>query len=623
MSEISFPVKDLERRKTQTTLAVLGLTFSIGATVFLVLFGSNLGFEIDFIAKGGRLTSGFYNIFFQFVLTVIILNLLIGPVVTSFLAHLTMSERIKDIGIMKASGCLSGSIFGYFLTELSLLIFFSTAAGIIFGVAAYYSATFLLNLSGFSISQALNIQAIALVSVIIIVFAHIFGALPIRKASKVKPADSMSTVYKLGTDVNLGKNMTSKLGVTFKVAFRSLLRRKTVTTQAIICLTVILMLTTVAIAGGMVTNQTTVNYVERGIGKNVVIVGAPKLTSNYVGLLSSFFEESQVEQIDYLNQDFRIPESLVDELADVPGVLKVDPRLVLETSVMEVPGIGPDPVDPTTSVIVGDQRHDSALVLGVEPENVVNDWLVFGRNLTEEDRNVALIGDSLAVNMFDNAFVQSIRVFAESELPYSIVGVCVDPLNNGKVVYIPIETMHEDLNIDGYNLVFLQVNTSENPQVLAQIKDEASAENLAFAELNPVLEKHVNFLNNIWSLAMFLPLFSLATAAISLLSYLMLSVSGQQHEFGIMRALGAKPKNIMKIIFSQALIVILAGGAAGISAGYFITFWFLLPEPVISQSTLITASAWLIAVLGFLCVFSLYPAMRAVKNTVVDSISAV
>jgi ABC-type antimicrobial peptide transport system permease subunit len=103
----------------------------------------------------------------------------------------------------------------------------------------------------------------------------------------------------------------------------------------------------------------------------------------------------------------------------------------------------------------------------------------------------------------------------------------------------------------------------------------------------------------------------------------MLSISGQQHEFGIMRALGAKPRSIIKIVFSQALLIILVSAAIGISVGLFFTFTFLIPEPVVSQSTLISAAGMLLLILGVLCVSSLYPALKAVKKTVVDAISAI
>ena len=169
---------------------------------------------------------------------------------------------------------------------------------------------------------------------------------------------------------------------------------------------------------------------------------------------------------------------------------------------------------------------------------------------------------------------------------------------------------------------FLQIDPQENPQVIAQIETEATKENLSVVELDTVVDKHVNFLSNIWYLVMFLPLSSLATAAVSLLSYLMLSISGQQHEFGIMRALGAKPRAIIKVAFSQALLIIMVSGATGIAAGLFITFGFLIPDPVISQSTVISVSTWLIVILGLICASSLYPAVKAVKKTVVDAISA-
>ncbi|UCC57862.1 MAG: ABC transporter permease [Candidatus Bathyarchaeum sp.] len=622
MSEISFPIKDLTRRRNQTALTILGLTISIAATLFLVIFGSSLGFEITYLIRGGRLTSGFYNIFFQFILIVSILNLLTGPIITSLLIHITMSGRMRDIGVMKASGCLSGSISAYFVTELSLLVILSSITGIISGVAAYFISTSFLNASGFAISQTLNIGAILFVSIILIIFSHIFGALPILKASKAKPTEAMSPIYQLGTSVSVGRKIPSRLGFTFKVVYQNLVRRKSATLQAILCLTVVLILTTVTIAGGMIAEHTTTSYAERAIGRDVILMGHPTITDRYVNLLSQFFEAKEMEQINYLNSEFFISEALIPRLNDISGVNKVDSRLILENSVREVPGVILDPVDETGAVIIGSNRVEDALILGVEPENVVNDWLIVGRNLEKDDEGSTMIGDSLAVAMFDDAFNQSMKVFEENELPfYEVVGICVDPLNNGKVVYMPLESLYHDLGHQGYNLLFLKIDPAEKPRVLGEIESEISGEDLRVVELEQILDKHVNYLNNIWSLVMLLPLFSIATAAISLLSYLMLSISGQQHEFGIMRALGAKPKSIMKIVFSQALLIILVSAAIGISVGLFITFSFLIPEPVFSQATLISIAGWLLLILGILCASSLYPAVKAVKKTVVHVIS--
>jgi ABC-type antimicrobial peptide transport system permease subunit len=622
MSETSFPIKDLTRRKTQTALTILGLTISTATTLFLVLFGSSLGFEVAHLFIGGQLTSGFYGIFFQFILIVSLLNLLAGPIITSFLTHLAMSGRMRDIGIMKASGCLSGSITAIFVTELSLLVIFSIITGITSGVAAFYISTTFLNTSGFAISQTLNIMEILFVSIVLIVFSHIFGILPILKASKAKPTEAMSPIYQLGTTAGAGKNIPSRLGFTFKVVYRTLVRRKSATLQAILCLTLILTLTTVTITGGIIADQTTTSYAERAIGRDIILIGNPTITDHYINSLSQFLEDEELPQIDYLNSEFKISESLLPRLNEISGVHKVDSRLVLESSVREIPGVIPDPADETRGIFVGSNRVEDALILGVEPENVVNDWLIVGRNLEQGDEKSILVGDSLAANIFDMPFNQTLKVFEENKPPfYEIVGICIDPLNNGEIVYMPLESLYNDIGQQGYNLLFLEIDSSQKTRILAQIETEISGENLKIVELNPILDKHVGFLNNIWSLVILLPLFSIATAAISLLSYLMLSISSQQHEFGVMRALGAKPRSIIKIVFSQALLIILVSAAIGISVGLFVTFVFLISEPIISQSALISIGGLLLLILGILCTSSLYPAMKAAKQTVLDTIS--
>lgn len=310
-------------------------------------------------------------------------------------------------------------------------------------------------------------------------------------------------------------------------------------------------------------------------------------------------------------------------MGDISGVHKIDSRLLLETSVREVPGIIPDPADESRAVFVGSNRVEDALILGVEPENLVNNWLIVGRNLEKGDEKSVLIGDSLAANIFAMPFNQTLKVFEENEPPfYKIVGVCVVPLSNGKVVYMPLESLYNDIGQQGYNLLLLEIDPTEKATILAQIEAKVSEEKLRIVELNPILDKHVSFLGNIWTLVMFLPLLSIATAAISLLSYLMLSISGQQHEFGVMRALGAKPRSIIKIVFSEALLIIVVSAAIGISVGLFITFALLIPEPIISQSALISIGGWLTLIIGILCASSLYPAMKAVKKTIVDAISA-
>ena len=211
MSEISFPIKDITRRPTQTALTVLGLAIPTATALFLIFFGTSLGFEISFVTQGGRLTGGFSNIFSQFIIIVSMLNILTGPIITSFLLHLAMSERTRDVGVMKASGCLGGSIFAYFTTELSLIVFLGLLIGIILGVSAFYVSMIFLNSIGFSNLQSPNLVVVLLISIVILIFSHIFGILPIRRASKAKPVEALSPIFRLGTAEALGKKIPSIL----------------------------------------------------------------------------------------------------------------------------------------------------------------------------------------------------------------------------------------------------------------------------------------------------------------------------------------------------------------------------------------------------------------------------
>ncbi len=617
MSEISFPVKDLIRRKFQTVLTIIGLTICTAATVFLILFGENVGFEIAVVAEG-KLTVGFANVFSRFVFMVSLLNILAGALVTFFLVYWSMSERMHDIGIMKATGCLASIAFGYFITELSIIIFTSCITGTAIGVLTYLACINVLNALGFPLLQSsVSLWTILPIFFIFVVASHILGTKPIIKAIRVKPADALSPLYSFGatSDVEFGKPVSSKLGLTFKMIYRTLIRRKSETRRAIICLATVLTLTTVTIAGGIISSQTTQSYVERAVSRDIIVVGHSDLSMRYVNLLSQFFEAKETEEIDYLNLRYNISESLVSELNAIPGVLKVDPRLVLETTVYEVQGFIIDPEEPDPYIAIGDSRSGKALVLGVQPNCVINEWLIFGRFLNDTDVYSAVIGDSLALEMFDYPQKQAVTVVGKD---FEIAGVCLDPLNNGNVVYVPLNVLSTLMDSQhNYNLVFLKVDPSKRLEVLAEIEKMG----LAPMELNEVFRKHLAFLGYVWSFVMFLPLFSFVTAILCLLSYMMLSVTGQQRELGMMRALGAKPKMIMKIVFMEALIVTLISGAVGIFIGLFFTFVFLIPDPVISQFTLFSVTGLLILALGLLCLFSLYPAVRVAKKSVAHVLS--
>jgi ABC-type antimicrobial peptide transport system permease subunit len=621
MSSLAFPIKDLVRRKFQTCLTMLGLIINVATMVFLITFGENVGFEIVEVAliTEGKLTMGFSYVFALFIVIIVFLSFLAGVLITSFLMSVAMSERVRDVGIMKATGCLTDLVFGYFVIELLILILISCLIGTLAGVFASSAFINLLNTWGFSISQKpLNAWILFFIFSAFALSSFFFGSRTIGKAIRVKAGEALSPHFSLGLSFQSKEFLPSKFGFTFKMASRSLMRRKSATRQAIICLSVVLTLTTLALAGGFIAKQTTQNYAERAIGRDVIVVGHSSVNKQYVNLLSRFFETRTMDPVDFLNPELAISPSLVSKMRTIPGVVKVDPRLVLETTVYEIPGIIIDPEEPDYYFTIGDHRSSEALVLGVEPENILNEWFMIGRTLNKTDTRSAILGDSLALRIFTNPRKQSIKIFEQN---FDIVGVCLDPLNNGNVVYVPLETLSKAVESPKFNILFIKIDSTRRSQVLNEITGEISGTELEILELNGILEKHLSFLGYVWSLVIFLPLSSLVTAILCLLGYRVLSIAGQKRDFGIMRALGAKPLTIVKLMVAESFLLLLIGGAIGIFTGFFVSFAFLIPEPVITNDVLFSIVSWLLLALGLICLSSLYPAIKTIKEPLPQAMS--
>ena len=55
---------------------------------------------------------------------------------------------------------------------------------------------------------------------------------------------------------------------------------------------------------------------------------------------------------------------------------------------------------------------------------------------------------------------------------------------------------------------------------------------------------------------MIMPLFTLASAALCMVAYMMLAVDEQHQEFAVLRAIGAKPKFVVSVLAIQSIIVL-------------------------------------------------------------------
>ena len=317
--------------------------------------------------------------------------------------------------------------------------------------------------------------------------------------------------------------------------------------------------------------------------------------------------------------------TVIEQLNSSPNVGLVDSRLIVKEHVREVANFTIVP-DTLATLPVGDSREGESIVIGVNPQKLASSWSIKGRFLSGNGDLEAVIGDSISQTMYSpypskyvvlaNPLLESIS-FQNTSFP--IVGICVDPVNNGLVTYVPIEKLENATGIFSPNLLLVKLNTSTNRNgAIAEVRSlvQTSDPDLEVFDLSGVVEQNTVFLSSSWQTIMLLPLFTLASAALCLVGYMMLAVDEQHQEFAILRAVGAKPKIIIVISAIQSAIVLISSFAAGISLGIIITLLILMTNPLVTIATILEIAAWLLAVLLGMFLFSLYPAFRLAKTSI-------
>jgi ABC-type antimicrobial peptide transport system permease subunit len=131
-----------------------------------------------------------------------------------------------------------------------------------------------------------------------------------------------------------------------------------------------------------------------------------------------------------------------------------------------------------------------------------------------------------------------------------------------------------------------------------------------------VTERNLAFLNAAWAVILLVPLVTLASAAMCLVGYQILSVEEQHQEFGILRAIGTKPRIVVSVLSIQSLIVLLSSFGVGIAFGIMTTLMILMANPLVTAWTIVGIAGWLLSALTIMFLLSLYPAVKMAKTSI-------
>jgi len=609
-----FPINDLLRRRLQSGLVVVTLTLSVASTLFLLLFSSRVG--VGLTASSNVFTLGLISVFGQFMLFMGILVFLVGAILTSFIVSLMMVQRTRDFGLIKAAGCPNSLVGGYFMTELLCVVGLSCILGLGLGLFADFITTNVV----FGSYVLGNWWFAPVVFVVFFGLALFFGLQPLLRATKMTALDALSSANYYGLAFVDSHKSLSHSGLAWRIASRSMVRRLSSVGRIVVLLSVVFVLLTISVCGGIIAKDTTTGWIEQTSAETgLIAIAHQDLGRQYELLLSTFSGVAVRGDFDYTNPDFALSEAVVERLNRVEGIGLVDARLVLYMDIFEVSNFT---VVEGVYTSFGGAREGTSLVIGLDPSFMVADFSSIGQSLGATGALEAVIGDSIAHTMYArdasknihtaDPLLQSIQV---ADRTFKIVGVCIDPINNGAVVYVPLKTLINAAGMESNLLLVTPADSADRAATIAELSHIVKSidANLEVFDLEVTLEANRVFLGATWQTIMFIPLFSLASAAVCLVSYMMLVVDEQRREFFVLRAVGARPKLIIKLAVFESAIVLLSSFGVGLSFGVIITLLILITNPIVSATTIVVISIWLIVPLAVMFLLSLYPAIRLSK----------
>ena len=604
---LGFAGKNLSRRGFHAFLAFLGLSLTVTSTTFLLLLGQGLATRLGVILspKG---TFGIDWLFFGYLALSLVLTTIVGIVSVSYLVSSMIDQRMRDIVVIKAAGSLPRRLFSYAFTEGLLIIGSSALVGAIAASLVYLAWSWP---SPDLFSQVGPVpDAGATILVLVPVASFLMSCFAARsrlgKIVKSSTTSAMSAQFS-GLDLrSLGKPLRIKrFGSAFNLATRNVSRDRELN-KTLVRIGICIFLTVVVLTGALISADTSRNYVQRAMPGNVLLVANTAAYDQYIKLGTAFSNTAPVPGFDYTNETEIISEQLATLFRSISGVELVDTRLVTMTPVggyIKAHLVTNETSGNYNNVYVPQLYVGSvqALLVGIDPSNVVGDWYTSDGFLQLSDNGTTIIaGDSLIGGIVQTPF--SLAQVSALGDRYDVKGGLVDPLNAGRVLYAPVQSVQRTLGVVGYNI--LLIKTNNDPATLAAVQQLAKTNNLIVGSMDALLDTNLNFLNNTWSYLFILPILALALTCGILLSYLTTIFSRRFNDYLVLRILGARAWYSLRLLLWEAWGLLAICIVIAVPAALLVSILFLLPEANLSMTDVEFSAVALVVTLSIVSVAS-------------------
>ncbi len=221
-------------------------------------------------------------------------------------------------------------------------------------------------------------------------------------------------------------------------------------------------------------------------------------------------------------------------------------------------------------------------VQGVDPavwKNIITTELASGRYLIQGDVNSIVVGGRVANSTFSD--MQINRQISIEGKPFRIVGILKESGGNeDSRIFMPIEnaiTVLEDKNQKNFDSITVKIkDISLSDDTVTQITDklmlshgilQTQRKDFSVTSMRSMQERVATTLSSISLFLSAIAGISLVVGAIGIMNTMFTSVIEKTREIGILKAIGAKNRDILSIFLLNSVIIGLIGGVFGILLG--------------------------------------------------------
>jgi putative ABC transport system permease protein len=333
----------------------------------------------------------------------------------------------------------------------------------------------------------------------------------------------------------------------------------------------------------------------------------------------------------------------IEDPEAIRKILKDEPRLEAYAERVIAGGIVSSATNSIATFIVG---FDPAMETAIRSRRVVEK----GRLMTAEDVHGAAIGDTmrdiLGAQIGDKIVVTAQDYYgALAGEAFTLVGTFTtgnDQIDNGTVMILT-PSAQRMLSLDKRISKFaLRIKPDEDVgrfvhDLRGKMPPKQDLRVITWQELIPVMAQLINFQNGMIFVVVFIVL---TVVAAGILNTLMMSIVERTREFGLLMAIGTKPRQVVLLVAMESFFITFLGTILGVLLGISLTTYaarggidlsrfistfsnFLIGARVYPKVDWLYLSIFVAVVMVSNVVVSLYPAWRASRLDPVEAMRQV